>query len=73
MGKGRVETFPRKLIENVYREKIVHNRTKIDLLFLTLNIDNASDVYLINQCKMDVFLNILKSTNPPSKHPNKKI
>lgn len=27
MEKGRVGTFPRKLIKKAYREKIVHNRT----------------------------------------------
>lgn len=36
MGKERVGTFPRKLIEKVYREKIVHNGTKIDLLFFDI-------------------------------------
>ena len=45
MGKGRVGTFPRKLIEKVCREKNSTEWHKNRFTFLTLSVDNASDVY----------------------------
>lgn len=67
-----IRTFSRKINERDYRGKkmVYKKKTTSRFTFLTLDTDIANDVYKgFNQCNIDVFLSILKSTLASNKKP----